>query len=422
MFSFSSDAELVERSMSDEGDVTFACRSSSVPDIDDGRRSAADLVVVATAGGDFVDERPTPNAEDDMDGARTRDTPLGGDVVVERDARCRVAGGGPIEPSTVRVGLMVVGVGTLVLVVALVGVVAVVFIRTLLPSVVTRAVVEGTSEAALPTFGASLLSSERRDAGRDVWPGGENVLDSRRIWPTLLGAGVGPAVPLTLIRRFSCVCVFSHGPHRTQIETDQLEFLLLRIQRDVEALQVLAVPIALLLHLCDVDLAICALRLQVTDLLPEFLQLGLERAYTLTQCVHRNVDLTLPSDRSIQLGLCALRTRRKFRHYAAVFLGRACLFALECCEFGARIFNLVLVGNDAVGQLLKFGVSLTDVLVEACHAIIGCFELLPKRLCVRLEGVSEVVSVLTRFGQLGLELKTRCQPAPNKGKLKCVHT
>jgi hypothetical protein len=87
--------------------------------------------------------------------------------VVESDARCRAAGGAPIEPSTVRVGLTVVGVGTLLLVVVLVGVVAVAFIRMLLPSVVTRAVVEDTSEA-LPAFGTSLLSSERRDAGRDV--------------------------------------------------------------------------------------------------------------------------------------------------------------------------------------------------------------------------------------------------------------
>lgn len=87
---------------------------------------------------------------------------------MESDARCRVAvaGGGPIEPSTVRVGLTVVGVGTLLLVVVVVvGVVA--FIRTLLPRVVTRAVIEDTSEA-LPAFDVSLLSSERRDAGRDV--------------------------------------------------------------------------------------------------------------------------------------------------------------------------------------------------------------------------------------------------------------
>jgi hypothetical protein len=160
-------------------------------------------LAVVVAGGDLVAER-LPNAED-REGTRECDTPEVGEVVVERDARCR--GGGPIEPSTaVRAGLMVVGVGTLlVVVVAPVGVVAVAFIRTLLPSVVTRAavvVVEDASEA-LPALGASLLSSERRDAGREVWLGGEKVVDSRRMWPTLLGAGVGPAVPLTLIRRFS---------------------------------------------------------------------------------------------------------------------------------------------------------------------------------------------------------------------------
>lgn len=119
---------------------------------------------------------------------------------MESDARGRT-GGGPIEPSTVRAGFMVVGVGTLLLVV-LGGVVTVELIRTLLPNAVTRVVVEGDSEV-FPTLGASLLASERREAGRDVL-GGEKVLDSRRIWLTLLGAGVVPAVPLTLIRRFIC--------------------------------------------------------------------------------------------------------------------------------------------------------------------------------------------------------------------------
>jgi hypothetical protein len=135
-----------------------------------------------------------------MDGTRVCDM---GEVVVESEARWR-AGGGPIEPSIVRVGLTVVGVGSLLVV--LVGDVAVAFIRTLLPSVVTRVVVVVVEDASetLPAFGASLLSSERRDAGRDEWPGGEKaVVDSRRIWPTLLGAGVGPAVPLTLMRRFN---------------------------------------------------------------------------------------------------------------------------------------------------------------------------------------------------------------------------
>jgi hypothetical protein len=96
---------------------------------------------------------------------------------------------------------MVVGVGTLLLV-TLGGVVTVELIRTLLPNAETRVVVEGGSEV-FPALGASLLASERREIGRDVL-GGEKVLDSRRIWLTLPGAGVVPAVPLTLIRRFIC--------------------------------------------------------------------------------------------------------------------------------------------------------------------------------------------------------------------------
>ena len=128
-------------------------------------------------GGDLVAER-LPKAED-RDGTRECDMPVVGEVVVERDARCR--GGGPIEPSmAVRAGLMVVGVGTLLVAVP-VGVVAVAFIRTLLPSVVTRAAVVEDASRAFPALGASLLSSERRDAGREVWLGGEKVVDSRRV-------------------------------------------------------------------------------------------------------------------------------------------------------------------------------------------------------------------------------------------------
>ena len=62
-----------------------------------------------------------------------------------------------------------------------------------------------------------------------------------------------------------------------------------------------------------------------------------------------------------------------------------CLIAPEYHEFGPRIFNLALVSNDTVGHLMS------------------------KRLCVCLEGVSEVAGLLTRFGLLDLELNTRCQ-------------
>lgn len=115
-----------------------------------------------------------------------------------------------MEPSIARAGLMVVGVGTLLGPVLLVGVVDVVLIRTLLPKVVVRAVVDDASEA-FPALGASLAASERREVGRDVF-GGERVLDSRRIWLTLLEVDIVPAVPLTLIRRFICIFrLFQHG-------------------------------------------------------------------------------------------------------------------------------------------------------------------------------------------------------------------
>jgi len=98
--------------------------------------------------------------------------------VVENDARC-LAGGGPIEPSTVRAGFTVVGVGTLLVDAVPGGVIAVALIRTLLPRVVTRVAVEECSEVFPALAGTSLLASDRRDAGRVF--GGENVLDSRRI-------------------------------------------------------------------------------------------------------------------------------------------------------------------------------------------------------------------------------------------------
>jgi hypothetical protein len=196
--------------------------------MDIGRRGI--LAVVAT-GGDLAPVRPSPM--EDVDDARVDTTPVG-DVVVESDARGRT-GGGPIEPSTARAGFMVDGVGILLLDAVLGGVVDVVLIRTLFPSAVTRAVVEDGSEV-FPALGASLLASERRDTGRVF--GGESVVDSRRIWPTLLGAGVVPVAPLTLIRRFVCGWIDPFSTEETWHlkQTDQLKLLLLRIKRDVESL------------------------------------------------------------------------------------------------------------------------------------------------------------------------------------------
>jgi hypothetical protein len=71
--------------------------------------------------------------------------------------------------------------------------------------------------------------------------------------------------------------------------TDQLELLLLRIQRDVESLQILTVPLTLLLHLRDTDLLVRALRQQITDLLPKPLQLSFEGADALAQRLHNSM-------------------------------------------------------------------------------------------------------------------------------------
>jgi hypothetical protein len=102
VFSFSSDAD--ERStpdVDDDGDASFAWRSSSVPNMDVGLRAL--VVAAAAAGGDFTAARP-PKAEEMDD---TRACEIVGEVVVR-------GRGGPIEPSeAVRAGLTVVGVGTL---------------------------------------------------------------------------------------------------------------------------------------------------------------------------------------------------------------------------------------------------------------------------------------------------------------------
>jgi hypothetical protein len=70
-----------------------------------------------------------------------------GDVVVESNAHGRT-GGGPIEPSTVHAGFMVVGVGTLLLVV-LGSVVTLKLIQMLLPNAVTYVAITGGSSAIM---------------------------------------------------------------------------------------------------------------------------------------------------------------------------------------------------------------------------------------------------------------------------------
>ena len=68
-----------------------------------------------------------------------------------------------------------------------------------------------------------------------------------------------------------------------------------------------------------------------------------------------------------------------------------CLLAFEGGKFGARLFGVVFVCDDSVSKPLQLRVTLANVLVEARDVVVGCFELLSKRLGAR-------VSVLTRFG------------------------
>jgi hypothetical protein len=55
-----------------------------------------------------------------------------------------------------------------------------------------------------------------------------------------------------------------------EVKTDQLELLLLRIKHNVESVQIFTVPHTgtLLLHLCNVNLLDCALRLGLESLGP----------------------------------------------------------------------------------------------------------------------------------------------------------
>ena len=59
-------------------------------------------------------------------------------------------------------------------------------------------------------------------------------------------------------------------------------------------MQILTVPLTLLLHLCNADLLVRTLRLHIADLLPEFLQLGLEGADAFAQRVRDSICIILP--------------------------------------------------------------------------------------------------------------------------------
>jgi hypothetical protein len=63
------------------------------------------------------------------------------------------------------------------------------------------------------------------------------------------------------------------------------------------------------------------------------------------------------------------------------------LFAFECRKFCARIFSLVLMSDDTMGELLKLGIALPNVLFEARNAIVRKLQLLPNR--------DDIVSLLT---------------------------
>ena len=66
------------------------------------------------------------------------------------------------------------------------------------------------------------------------------------------------------------------------------------------------------------------------------------------------------------------------------------VLAFECYNFRARIFCLILMGDDAMGEPLDVRVTLPDVLLKACDATMGKFQLLPDR--------GEIANVLTQFG------------------------
>ena len=47
------------------------------------------------------------------------------------------------------------------------------------------------------------------------------------------------------------------------------------------------------------------------------------------------------------------------------------VLALKCGEFGTRIFCLVLAGNYTMGKPLDIGVTLLNVLLKACDAVVS---------------------------------------------------
>ena len=54
-----------------------------------------------------------------------------------------------------------------------------------------------------------------------------------------------------------------------------------------------------------------------------------------------------------------------------MFIRYVGVLALECYEFRARIFRLVLAGNYTMSEPLEFAIALLNVLLKACNTVVG---------------------------------------------------
>jgi hypothetical protein len=186
-----------------------------------------------------------------------------------------------------------------------------------------------------------LLALDRGDAGCVF--GMERVLDLRRIWLTLFGAGDVPAVPLTLIRRFVCGGLV-HSAHArggdnalTNSRSCCFGFSAMlspcRFSRSLSRCY----------SICAMWTSLFALSsLQIANLLPELLQLSFEGANALTQRLQNSICAILSSDCGSYLALCALCVCGEVRERTAMFIGCRGNLLPERGEFGADIFYLVL--------------------------------------------------------------------------------
>lgn len=358
-------------------------------------------------GGPAMDTRA-----DDVDGIRVGLVSFA--IVLDVELLREMVGGGPIEPSIDRFRVVdvvvVAAVPPSIDRLRTVEVVAMVpFARTL--RVRAAFTVEGVS-ISLPFCAAgvlvALLVSDKTDDGLEPITLGVPKMDDSRRWGGTFDdeAGVALAAPRTLMRRLSCNEPSEWTISIFQRRTYQFELLLFRVQRDVQALEVLLVLRPLLLEVHNPDLLVRALLLQRMHLLPELVHLLLERIRTVAKRAQLDARLALlPEER--------LEVRARFDLACNDLLQRAALLVhdprmLALLADGALLRGVlgVLRVAHSLAHLVRLCIAHLDLRLEACRAVCGVLLLLREGRdlgVALLECACELVGVLVTGADLVLE-------------------